>query len=188
MAIKSELFNRYNKEIAPALFKELGYTSKMEIPKLDKIVINMGLGKGVNDKKIVTTAVEELALIAGQRPIMTHAKDSIATFKLREGMPIGVKVTLRGENMYNFLEKLIHIALPRIRDFRGVKHNAFDGRGNYTLGIKEYIVFPEIDLDKVQTMKGMDITIVTTAKTNKEGYSLLEKVGLPFTKKQGDNN
>lgn len=180
MANESKLFIKYNKEIKPALEKELDVKSIMEVPKLEKIVINMGLGKAVNDKNIVKEAVKELSNIAGQEAIETYARVSNASFKIREGMAIGVKVTLRGENMYYFLEKLITMALPRIRDFRGVNHKAFDGRGNFSLGISEYIIFPEIDLDKVSTMKGMDIAIVTSAKDNESAYKLLEKFGMPF--------
>lgn len=180
MAIESKLFNLYNNEIKKTLAKEMNVKSIMQVPKLEKISINMGLGKAVNNKKIVQDAVEELSKITGQRAIETYAKTSNASFKVRAGMPLGVKVTLRGENMYNFLEKLITIALPRIRDFRGVNHKSFDGRGNYSLGIPEYIIFPEIDLDKVSTMKGMDISIVTTANNNSDAYKLLEKFGIPF--------
>jgi len=180
MALESRMFEKYNKEIAPALAKELNVKSVMEVPKLTKIVINMGLGKAVNDKSIVTDAVAELTKITGQQAVETYARVSNASFKVREGMPIGVKVTLRGQRMYDFLDKLITISLPRIRDFRGVNHKAFDGRGNYTLGVTEYIIFPEIDLDKVKSMKGCDISIVTTAKDNEAAYKLLEKFGMPF--------
>ncbi|NOQ50181.1 MAG: 50S ribosomal protein L5 [Mycoplasmataceae bacterium] len=178
--INSRLYDRYIKEIKPELYKELHLKSIMQVPKLEKIVVNMGLGKAVNDKSIVTDAVAELTRITGQKATTTYAKASNASFKLRAGMPIGVKVTLRGEKMYAFLDKLITIGLPRIRDFRGVKPKAFDGRGNYTLGISEYIIFPEIDLDKVRSMKGADITIVTSAKTNEQAYALLKKIGMPF--------
>ncbi|BDU67760.1 MAG: 50S ribosomal protein L5 [Candidatus Tyloplasma litorale] len=180
MAIESRLFKKYNEEIKPALAKELNVKSIMQVPKIEKIVINMGLGKAVNNKKIVQDAVLELSKITGQQAIETYARVSNASFKIREGMALGVKVTLRGENMYNFLDKLITIALPRIRDFRGVNHKAFDGRGNYSLGVPEYIIFPEIDLDKVSTMKGMDIAIVTSASNNEDSYKLLEKFGMPF--------
>lgn len=180
MAIESRMFKQYNEEIKPALAKELGVKSIMQVPKLEKIVINMGLGKAVNDKNVVKEAVEELSKITGQKTIETYAKVSNASFKIREGMALGVKVTLRGENMYNFLDKLITIALPRIRDFRGVNHRSFDGRGNYSLGVAEYIIFPEIELDKVSTMKGMDITIVTSAFDNDSAYKLLQKFGMPF--------
>jgi len=180
MAIESRFYEKYNKEIKPQLAKELNVKTIMQVPKLEKIVINMGLGKAVNDKSIVKDAVEELTKITGQRAIETYARVSNASFKIREGMPLGVKVTLRGEKMYQFLDKLITIALPRIRDFRGVKHKAFDGNGNYSLGISEYIIFPEIDLDKVKSMKGCDITIVTSASSNDDAYKLLEKFGMPF--------
>ncbi len=178
--IESRLFVKYNKEIKPELAKELKVKSIMEVPKLEKIVINMGLGKAVNDKSIVTDGQKELTRITGQQAIITKARKSNAFFKIREGMPIGVKVTLRGEKMYAFLDKLITISLPRIRDFRGVSHKAFDGKGNFTMGISEYIIFPEIDLDKVRSMKGADITIVTTAKEDEPAYALLKKFGMPF--------
>ena len=180
MAINSRIYEKYNNEIKPQLFKELGVKSIMQVPKLEKIVINMGLGKAVNDKGVVKDGVEELTKIAGQKAIATYARFSNASFKIREGMPIGVKVTLRGEKMYSFLDKLITIALPRIRDFRGIKSNAFDGRGNYSLGISEYIIFPEIDLDKVKVMKGCDITLVTSTTNNEHALALLTKFGLPF--------
>jgi large subunit ribosomal protein L5 len=173
---------KYNEEIKPALMNEFKFENVMQVPKLDKIVINMGLGKAVTNAKIIDDAVEEMTLIAGQKPVVTKAKKSIATFKLREGMPIGVKVTLRGEKMYNFLDKLVAISLPRVRDFRGVSDKAFDGRGNYTLGIKEHLVFPEIEFDKVNMVKGMDITVVTTAKTDDEAKALLKAFGVPFKK------
>jgi len=180
MAIESRFYEKYKKEIKPQLEKELNVKSIMQVPKLEKIVINMGLGKAINDKSIVKDAIEELTKITGQRAIETYARVSNASFKIREGMPLGVKVTLRGEKMYQFLDKLITIALPRIRDFRGVKHKAFDGNGNYSLGISEYIIFPEIDLDKVKVMKGCDISIVTSANSNEDAYKLLEKFGMPF--------
>lgn len=180
MAIESRMFKQYNETIKPELAKELEVKSIMEVPKLEKIVINMGLGKAVNDKKIIIDAVAELTKITGQQAVETYARVSNASFKVREGNPIGVKVTLRGENMYNFLDKLITVALPRIRDFRGVNHKSFDGRGNYSMGISEYIIFPEIDLDKVSTMKGMDITFVTSTPSNEAAYKLLAKFGMPF--------
>ena len=170
----------YNKEITKALHDEFGYTSKMEIPKLEKIVINMGVGEGSKDDKFIEAAVKDLELIAGQKPVVTKAKKSIAGFKLREGQPVGVKVTLRGENMYNFMEKLIKVALPRVRDFHGVSKTAFDGHGNYTLGIKEQLIFPEIEYDNVYKVRGMDIIFVTTAKTNKEAEALLKAFGMPY--------
>ncbi len=170
----------YNEEIAPSLMKEFNYSSVMAVPKLDKIIINMGVGEGSKDEKFVTAAVADLALISGQKPVITKAKKSIAGFKLREGQSVGVKVTLRGENMYNFMEKLIKISLPRVRDFRGVSGTSFDGRGNYTLGIKEQLIFPEIDFDTVVKVRGMDIVFVTTANTNEEAKSLLKAFGMPF--------
>ena len=172
----------YNEEIANNLMKKFNYSSKMEIPKLDKIVINMGVGEAAHDSKFIEAAVKDLELISGQKPVVTKARKSIAGFKLREGQVIGAKVTLRGENMYNFMEKLIKIALPRVRDFRGVSKNAFDGKGNYTLGIKEQIIFPEIEYDKVLKVRGMDILFVTTAKTNEEAFELLSGFGMPFRK------
>ena len=170
----------YNKEITKALHDEFGYTSKMEIPKLEKIVINMGVGEGSKDDKFIEAAVKDLEAIAGQKPVVTKAKKSIAGFKLREGQPVGVKVTLRGENMYNFMEKLIKVALPRVRDFHGISKTAFDGKGNYTLGIKEQLIFPEIEYDNVVKVRGMDIIFVTTAKTNKEAEALLKAFGMPY--------
>lgn len=170
----------YNKEITKALHDEFGYTSKMEIPKLEKIVINMGVGEGSKDDKFIEAAVKDLEIITGQKPVVTKAKKSIAGFKLREGQPVGVKVTLRGENMYNFMEKLIKVALPRVRDFHGVSKTAFDGHGNYTLGIKEQLIFPEIEYDNVVKVRGMDIIFVTTAKTNKEAEALLRAFGMPY--------
>ena len=170
----------YNKEITKALHDEFGYTSKMEIPKLEKIVINMGVGEGSKDDKFIEAAVKDLEAIAGQKPVVTKAKKSIAGFKLREGQPVGVKVTLRGENMYNFMEKLIKVALPRVRDFHGISKTAFDGKGNYTLGIKEQLIFPEIEYDNVVKVRGMDIIFVTTAKTNKEAEALLRAFGMPY--------
>lgn len=173
----------YNKEITKALHDEFKYTSSMEIPKLEKIVINMGVGEGSKDDKFIEAAVKDLELIAGQKPVVTKAKKSIAGFKLREGQPVGVKVTLRGENMYNFMEKLIKVALPRVRDFHGISKTAFDGKGNYTLGIKEQLIFPEIEYDKVDKARGMDVVFVTTAKTDEEAKALLEMLGMPFQEK-----
>jgi len=170
----------YNKDITKALHDEFGYTSKMEIPKLEKIVINMGVGEGSKDDKFIEAAAKDLEIIAGQKAVVTKAKKSIAGFKLREGQPVGVKVTLRGENMYNFMEKLIKVALPRVRDFHGVSKTAFDGHGNYTLGIKEQLIFPEIEYDNVYKVRGMDIIFVTTAKTNKEAEALLKAFGMPY--------
>ena len=170
----------YNKEITKQLHDEFGYSSKMEIPKLEKIVINMGVGEGSKDDKFIEAAAKDLEIIAGQKAVVTKAKKSIAGFKLREGQPVGVKVTLRGENMYNFMEKLIKVALPRVRDFHGVSKTAFDGHGNYTLGIKEQLIFPEIEYDNVYKVRGMDIIFVTTAKTNKEAEALLKAFGMPY--------
>ena len=172
----------YNKEITASLMKEYNYSSKMEVPKLEKIVVNMGVGDGAHDTKFIEAAVKDLEAITGQKPVVTKARKSIAGFKLREGQPIGCKVTLRGENMYNFMDKLIKLALPRVRDFRGISKTAFDGRGNYTLGIKEQLIFPEIDYDQVVKVMGMDIVFVTTAKTNEEALHLLSAFGLPFRK------
>lgn len=171
---------KYKNEVAPKLLEKFGYTSPMQIPALSKIVINIGVGDATQDGKKLEQAVSELTLIAGQKPIITKAKKSIATFKLREGQEIGCKVTLRGLRMYDFFDKLVSISIPRVRDFRGVSKNAFDGRGNYTLGIKEQLIFPEIDYDKVVKVRGMDIVIVTTAKKDAEGYALLELMGMPF--------
>ena len=178
----SILKEKYEKEIKPELIKEFNYSSSMEAPKLEKIVINMGVGEGAKDDKFIEAAREDLEAITGQHVIVTKAKHSIAGFKIREGQPIGVKVTLRGENMYNFMEKLIKVALPRVRDFRGISKNSFDGRGNYTLGIKEQLVFPEVEYDQVVKVRGLDVVIVTTAKTNEEALALLTEFGLPFRK------
>ncbi|HDM76262.1 MAG TPA: 50S ribosomal protein L5 [Deltaproteobacteria bacterium] len=175
-----KLREKYIKEIAPQLQKQYNYKNPMQIPKLEKIVLNMGLGEAIHNIKVLDRAVEELSLIAGQKPVITRARKSIASFKLREGMPIGCMVTLRANRMYDFFEKLVNIALPRVRDFRGVTDRSFDGRGNYTLGIKEHIIFPEIDYDKIDKIKGLNITIVTTAKTDEEGKSLLRLMGMPF--------
>lgn len=177
MARLSEL---YDKEIVPQLIKEYDYKNVMEVPKLVKIVINMGLGEAIQNVKILDSAVEEMTAIAGQRPVITKAKKSIAGFKLRQGMPIGCAVTLRRERMYEFLDRLVTVSLPRVRDFKGISGKAFDGQGNYSLGVKEQLIFPEIDYDKVDKIKGLNITIVTTAKTDAEGKSLLKMMGLPF--------
>ena len=166
----------------PALVKKFGYKTVMQAPKLEKIVINMGVGDAVANAKALDVAVEELATITGQKPVVTRAKKSIAGFRLREGMPIGAKVTLRGERMYEFIDKLISVSLPRVRDFRGISKKSFDGRGNYTLGVKEQLIFPEIDYDKVNKVRGMDIVIVTTANTDEEARELLTQVGMPFQK------
>ena len=178
----SNLKELYNKEITASLMKDYNYSSKMEVPKLEKIVVNMGVGDGAHDTKFIEAAVKDLESITGQKPVVTKARKSIAGFKLREGQPIGCKVTLRGENMYNFMDKLIKLALPRVRDFRGISKTAFDGRGNYTLGIKEQLIFPEINFDKVNKLRGMDIVFVTTAKTDEEGHELLAQLGMPFHK------
>ncbi len=178
----NRLKEKYLKEIVPSLMNKFNYKSVMQVPKLEKIVINMGVGDAVQNPKALDSAVEELTLISGQRPVVTRAKKSIAGFRLREGMPIGCKVTLRGDRMYDFLDKLVSVSLPRVRDFRGVSKNAFDGRGNYTLGIKEQLIFPEIDYDKVNKVRGMDIVIVTTANTDEESRELLAQLGMPFKK------
>ncbi|PWW19305.1 LSU ribosomal protein L5P [Cytobacillus oceanisediminis] len=170
------------KEITPALMGKFNYKSVMQVPKLDKIVINMGVGDAVQNAKALDKAVEELTLITGQKPVITRAKKSIAGFRLREGMPIGAKVTLRGERMYEFFDKLVSVSLPRVRDFRGISKKSFDGRGNYTLGVKEQLIFPEIDYDKVSKVRGMDIVIVTTANTDEEARELLTQFGMPFQK------
>ncbi|HSD35131.1 MAG TPA: 50S ribosomal protein L5 [Alphaproteobacteria bacterium] len=176
----SRLREHYEKTVKPNLMKEFGYTNPLQAPRLEKIVVNMGVGEAVQDGKRVDAAVQELSLITGQKPVVTRAKKSIATFKLRQGMPIGAKVTLRKERMYEFLDRLITIALPRVRDFRGVSANSFDGRGNYSLGLKEQIVFPEIDYDRVDQVRGMDVVIVTTAKTDDEARALLRGFDMPF--------
>ncbi|GKU76698.1 50S ribosomal protein L5 [Paenibacillus sp. L3-i20] len=178
----ARLKGRFLNEITPALMQKFNYTSVMQVPKIEKVVINMGVGEAVSNSKILDVAVEELRIISGQKPVVTRAKKSIAGFKLREDMPIGVKVTLRGERMYHFLDKLFNISLPRVRDFRGVSTKAFDGRGNYTLGLKEQLIFPEIEYDKVDKVRGMDIVIVTTAKTDEESRELLTQMGMPFAK------
>ncbi len=177
MSILKEL---YQQEIRPMLIEKFKYESPMQVPRLDKIVLNMGLGEAIQNAKILETASEDLALISGQKPVITRARKSIAAFKLRKGMPIGCMVTLRRSKMYDFLYKLVNVALPRIRDFRGVSPKSFDGRGNYTLGIKEHIIFPEIDYDKVDKIKGLNVTIVTTAETDEEARALLEGFGMPF--------
>jgi large subunit ribosomal protein L5 len=170
----------YIKEIIPQLMKEFGYKNVMQVPKLEKIVINMGLGEAIQNVKILDSAAEEISSISGQKAVITKAKKSIASFKLRQGMPIGCMVTLRKERMYEFLDRLMNISLPRVRDFKGVSGKGFDGRGNYSLGIKEQLIFPEIDYDKVDKVKGLNISIVTTAKTDEEGKSLLKILGMPF--------
>ena len=178
----SRLREKFDNEIKKTMVEQFNYNSVMQVPKIDKIVINMGLGEAVSNSKIIDEAVGELTLITGQKPIVTRAKKSIAGFRLREGMPIGCKVTLRGARMYDFLDKLVNVALPRVRDFRGVSANSFDGRGNYTLGVKEQLIFPEIDFDKVSKVRGMDIVVVTTANTDEESRVLLKEFGMPFQK------
>lgn len=178
----NRLQKKYKEEVRPALVKEFGYSTIMMAPRLEKIVINMGVGDATQNSKALDDAVNDLTIIAGQHPVVTKAKKSIATFKVREGQAIGCKVTLRGQRMYEFLDKLVSIALPRVRDFRGISKNAFDGRGNYTLGVKEQLIFPEIDYDKVAKIRGMDIVFVTTAKSDKEAFALLDKMGFPFRK------
>ncbi len=178
----ARLKERYISEITPALMKKFNYKTVMQVPRVDKVVINMGLGEAVQNTKILDSAVADIQLIAGQRPVITRAKKSIAGFKLRDGMPIGAKVTLRGERMYHFIDKLVNISLPRVRDFRGVSSKSFDGRGNYTLGLKEQLMFPEIDYDKIDKLRGMDIVFVTTAKTDEEAFELLSQLGMPFSK------
>lgn len=178
----ARLKEKYTKEIVPALVKERLYKNVMQVPRLSHIVLNVGMGEAIQNIKVLDAAVKEVAAIAGQKPVITRAKKSIATFKLRKGMPVGCKVTLRGDRMYEFLDKFISLALPRIRDFKGVSTRAFDGRGNYAFGVKEQIIFPEINYDKVESIYGMDVVIVTTAKTNEECRALLEHMGMPFRK------
>ena len=176
----SRLRDRYTKDVAPALKKEFGYTNVMAIPKIEKVVINMGLGEATSNAKIVDTGADEVTKITGQKPVVTRAKKSIAQFKVRKGMPIGAMVTLRGERMWEFLDRLVSIALPRVRDFRGVSARGFDGRGNFTLGLKDQLIFPEIDYMKVDKARGMNISVVTTAKTDEESRKLLQLLGMPF--------
>ncbi|MDD3361874.1 MAG: 50S ribosomal protein L5 [Hespellia sp.] len=178
----SRLKDTYQNEIVDALIKKFGYKNIMEVPKLDKIVINMGVGEAKENKKVLESAVADLEKISGQKAVLTKAKNSVANFKLREGMEIGCKVTLRGERMYEFLDRLVNLALPRVRDFRGVNPNAFDGRGNYALGIKEQLIFPEIEYDKIDKVRGMDVIFVTTANTDEEARELLAQFNMPFTK------
>ena len=174
------LQQKYRKDVAPALMKQFGFSNPLQVPRLEKLTLNMGLGEAVQTPKIIEAAVEEMSAIVGQKPVVTRAKKSIATFKLRQGMPIGVAVTLRRDRMWEFVDRLFTLALPRVRDFRGVSPRSFDGRGNYTLGIKEQIIFPEINYDKVEKVKGMNVTIVTTANTDEEGRALLKYMGMPF--------
>ncbi len=176
----ARLRESYKKDVFPALMEQFKYDNVMQVPKLEKVTINMGLGEAKENAKILESAVEEIGLIAGQRPVVTRARKSIANFKVRQGMPVGAKVTLRGDNMYEFIDKLFNIALPRVRDFKGVSKNSFDGRGNYSMGIKEQLIFPEINYDKVDTIKGMNIVFTTTANTDEEAAALLAGLGLPF--------
>ena len=178
----NRLKEKYNKEVVPALIEKFEYKSVMQAPKVEKIVVNMGVGEAVSNAKALDKAVEELQIITGQKPLITKAKKSIAGFRLREGMPIGAKVTLRGERMYEFLDKLVTVSLPSVRDFHGVSKKAFDGRGNYTLGVKEQLIFPEVDYDLVDKVRGLDIVIVTTANTDEESRELLTQLGMPFQK------
>jgi len=180
------LREKYEKEVVPALMKEFGYKSIMEVSRIRKVVLNMGLGEAVQEPKVIDRAMEDLALIAGQRPYVRKARKSIAAFKLRKGMPIGVAVTLRKERMWDFMDRLVNLALPRVRDFRGVSDSSFDGQGNYTLGLREQIIFHEIDYDKVDKVRGLSVTVVTTAKTDEEARALLAKLGMPFVKRGGD--
>lgn len=186
MSYIPRLRTKYKEEIASKLMEQFQYSSVMQVPKITKVCLNQGLGLATQDKKVVDTAVKELTLIAGQKAVSTKARKAISNFKLREGMPIGARVTLRGDRMYEFLERLITIALPRVRDFRGINDKSFDGRGNYTLGITEHIIFPEIDLDKVAKINGLDVTVVTTAKTDAEALALLKSVGFPFKNQKID--
>ena len=176
----ARLVEKYKKEVLPQMIKQFSYKNPMEVPKIDKVVINIGMGKATQDVKLLEAAAKELSVITGQKPVITRAKKSIAGFKLREGMPVGCSVTLRGNMMYEFLDRLINVALPRIRDFKGVSSKSFDGLGNYTIGIKEQIIFPEIEYDKIVSSHGMDIVIVTTSKTNEEGKAILSFLGMPF--------
>ncbi|MCS6928986.1 MAG: 50S ribosomal protein L5 [Saprospiraceae bacterium] len=182
MTYKVRLKEKYHKEVVPALMQQFNYKNPLQVPRLVKICLNQGIGEATADKKLIDNAVAEMSLIAGQKAVPTRARRSVSNFKLREGMPIGVRVTLRGDRMYEFLDRLIYVALPRVRDFRGVNDKSFDGRGNYNMGLSEQIVFPEIDIDKISRVTGMDITIVTTAKTDAEAYALLKELGMPFRK------
>jgi len=178
----SQLKERYKKEIIPSLMKSYGYKNVMQVPRLEKIALNIGLGEAIKDAKALESAESDLTAISGQHPVTTRSKKSIAAFKLRTGMPIGLKVSLRGERMYDFFDKLVNSVLPRMREFQGVPRNSFDGHGNYTLGLKEQIIFPEVDYDKVDKVRGLEVSIITTAKTDEEGRHLLESLGLPFTR------
>ncbi|ACV59703.1 50S ribosomal protein L5 [Alicyclobacillus acidocaldarius] len=176
----ARLLEKYRNQVVPALMKQFNYKNPLQVPRLEKIVINMGLGEATQNPKVIDAAVEDLRAISGQQPVVTRAKKSIAGFRLRQGMPIGVKVTLRGERMYHFLDKLMNLALPRVRDFRGVSPRSFDGRGNYTLGLREQLIFPEIDYDKIDKVRGLEVVVVTTAKTDEEARALLTELGMPF--------
>jgi large subunit ribosomal protein L5 len=178
------MHERYNKEVAPALFKQFGFKNVMQVPRIEKVVVNIGVGEALDNAKALEAAVGDLATVTGQKPVTTKARKSIANFKLREGRLIGAKVTLRGERMWAFIDRLLNIALPRVRDFRGVSANAFDGRGNYTLGIKDQLVFPEIEYDKIDKLRGMEVTIVTSARNDEEARALLQMLGMPFGKKE----
>ncbi|MFO7873500.1 MAG: 50S ribosomal protein L5 [Bacteroidales bacterium] len=180
MSYKPRLKDKFENEIAPALMKEFGYKNRMQVPRLVKISLNQGVGEAITDKKILDTALEEMSLIAGQKAVPTKSRKDISSFKLRKGMPVGVRVTLRGNRMYEFLDRLIAVSLPRIRDFKGISEKGFDGRGNYTFGVPEQIIFPEINIDKVNKINGMDLTFVTSADTDKEAFTLLKEFGIPF--------
>lgn len=184
MEVTPRLKKKYSDEVAPALLKQFNYSSPMQVPRLEKIAINQGVGAGVSDKKIIEAAAQELTLIAGQKAVTTKSKKDISNFKLRKGMPVGTRVTLRGDKMYEFLDRLVSVALPRIRDFRGINPKGFDGRGNYNLGVTEQIIFPEIDIDKVNKILGMDITFVTSAQSDEEAFALLKELGMPFRAKK----
>jgi large subunit ribosomal protein L5 len=183
MAYTPRLKDKYAKEVVPALMEQFQYKNHMQVPRITKICLNQGLGIAITDRKHIESGISEMAMIAGQKPVSTKSRKDISNFKLRKGNPIGVRVTLRGERMYEFLDRLISVALPRVRDFRGVNDKGFDGRGNYTLGVTEQIIFPEIDIDKVASINGMDITIVTTARNDREAYALLKEFGIPFKNK-----
>lgn len=185
-AYKPRLQDRYRSEVAPALTKQFGYKNSMQVPRLVKIVVNKGVGGAIQNKKLIQDAVAELRTVTGQHPATANAKKSVSNFKLRQGMPVGVFATLRGDKMWEFVDRLVTLALPRVRDFRGVPDKSFDGRGNYTLGIKEQIIFPEVDIDKVDNIGGMDVTFVTTAKTDEEAHALLKQLGMPFVRRDQD--
>ena len=188
MAYSPRLKDKYKADVVPALQKRFGYSSSMQVPKIQKICLNQGVGDAVSDKKLIEGAIKEMTTISGQKAVATISKKDISNFKLRKGVPIGVRVTLRGDTMYEFLDRLISVALPRIRDFRGINEKGFDGNGNYTLGVTEQIIFPEIDIDKVNKITGLDITFVTSAGSNEEAYELLKELGMPFKNSKKDNN